>query len=219
MPREPEDPQRIQLQVDGGRLELLWFGWSELGRALAELPEELLVAALARRGERDTGSAVAVGDERAWVKGGRLVASSARRHFLRASLFGRPFPRLSEALNLAWLRARGIPAVRPLLAGLYFERGRLPRAQFLATEFQPGTALDRLAAAEQARYAAARASAGALLERMHAAGFAHGDAFERNFLIHADDAAIALDTWRGGPCRRLSARAIARDRADFERRG
>lgn len=215
-PTEPLGARSLRLEVDGGHLELSWYGWGEHFSSTDAPPRELLDAGLARRGQRDGGSEVAVGTARAWVKGGRLRPGSARRHGLRQLLFQRPFPRLSEARNLAWLRARGLAAVRPLLAGLYFEGGRLPCAQFLATEFQPGAALDTLATVAPARHAAGRVSARALVERMHAASFEHRDCFERNFLITDDDTAVAIDTWRGGPRKRLTQRAIARDLAAFD---
>jgi len=215
-PAEAPSARTLRIDVDGGRLELSWYGWDEPFPSTELPPSALIDAGLARRGERDGGSEVAVGTARAWVKGGRLRPGSARRHGLRQLFFQRPFPRLSEACNLAWLRAHGLSAVRPLLAGLYFEGGRLPRAQFLATEFQPGSALDALATTDPARHAAGRASARALVDRMHAAGFEHRDCFERNFLIDDRNTAIAIDTWRGGPRRRLALRAIDRDLADFD---
>lgn len=202
--------RRLSLDVEAGRLELVWYG-------SGAPPEELLAAGLAREGLRDGGSRVTFKGGEAWVKGGRLKAKSALRHLARQRLLGRPFPRLAEAANLAWLRAHGIAAARPLLAGLLLPGGSMPTLQFLATEFIPEVLpLDALRALNPVRYAGARSAARQLLEEMHAAGFSHRDAFERNFLITCADDAIAIDTWRGGPKRRLTRAARERDLADFE---
>jgi len=203
-------PTRLVIDVDGGRLQLDWYGEGAL-------PEGLLEAGLARRGQRDGGSRVVCSGVEAWVKGGRLTAKSALRHLVRRQVLARPFPRLAEARNLAWLRAQGIAAARPLLSGLFGPKGRLPTAQFLATEYVPGAvSLDVLQASDPVRHELGRTAARQLLDSMHAAGFSHRDAYARNFLITDSNAAIAIDTWRGGPKHRLSGAAIARDLADFE---
>jgi hypothetical protein len=205
-------PVPVKWESDSTQVHGLWFGD---GEPQGEAFEGLMAAGLRRVGQRDGGGSVIAGGIHAWLKGGRLTKKSARRHALREALFGRPFPRLSEAANLTWLGAHGLRAVRPLLAGLVTLPGGRPAAQFLATEFVPdAVALETLSGAE--RYRDAYASALALVHAMHALGFEHRDCYARNFLITRTNEAIAIDTWRGGPRRRLSRRAIARDLADFE---
>lgn len=187
-----------------------------------ELREVLLEAGLARRGQRDAGSRLEWCPHpvsSAWVKGGRLRLESAVRHGLRRLALGRPFPRLREFENLVWLREHGFLAPRPLLAGLGTSRGRAV-LQFLATEWVPDAPsladLVRLGASSE-RLVSATTEVGRLLARLHAAGFEHRDAYARNFVLDASGRPWVLDTWRGGPIApRDRARAIARDRADFE---
>ena len=200
-------------------LDLLLFAAPGLG---AELRDVLLEAGLARRGQRDAGSQLEWCPHpvtSAWVKGGRLRPGSALRHGLRRLALGRPYPRLREFENLVWLREQGFLAPRPLLAGLGSLRGR-PVLQFLATEWVPDApslaGLVELGASSE-RLVSATAEVGRMLARLHAAGFEHRDAYPRNFVLDASGRPWVLDTWRGGPVvPRHRARAIARDRADFE---
>ncbi len=180
--------QRVERRGDL-RLHL----WSASGLPEA-LREGLVRAGLERRGQRDGGGVVELEGRTAWVKGGRLTGGSAWRHGLRRALLGRPFPRQRELANLTWLRARGLAAVEPLVAGLGW-RGVRPVLQFLGTSLVPDAPS---------------------LAELHVAGFTHRDAFARNFIVDAGGSARVLDTWRGGPGRRIPAVGAARDLADFE---
>ncbi len=205
--------QRVERRGDL-RLHL----WSASGLPEA-LREGLVRAGLERRGQRDGGGVVELEGRTAWVKGGRLTGGSAWRHGLRRALLGRPFPRQRELANLTWLRARGLAAVEPLVAGLGW-RGVRPVLQFLGTSLVPDApSLAELAGDPEVapeRLVAAAAAAGRLLAELHVAGFTHRDAFARNFIVDAGGSARVLDTWRGGPGRRIPAVGAARDLADFE---
>jgi hypothetical protein len=195
------------------RLEL----WSAPGLG-HEARAALLSAGLARAGQRDGGRRLEPGPAPpAWVKGGRLTAGSALRHGLRRLVLGRPFPRLREFRNLAWLRARGLPAPEPLLAGLGWRRGR-PVVQFLATRWLPDApSLADLARSgtSAARLTSAAEQVARLLADLHHAGFEHRDAFARNFVLDASGRPHVLDTWRGGPTRRARVHPGSRDLDDF----
>lgn len=201
------------------RADLALELWARPG--LAETTREALVrAGLERRGRRDGGGTVELpGGSTAWVKGGRLTPKSGLRHGLRRLALGRPLPRHRELANLTWLRARGLPAVEPLVAGVA-RRGPRPVLQFLATTLVPSApSLADLAGhadPDPARLVAAAGAVGSLLGRLHAVGFTHRDAFARNFVVDGSGRAWVLDAWRGGPGRSRPARGAARDLADLE---
>lgn len=131
------------------------------------------------------------------------------RHLLgHGTLFGTP-PELREFRALAWLRAHGIPAVRPVAAAALTRRGRLvahalltehvPDAPDLAAHLaDPAARLRRDAPARQG----ALAALGRSLRAMHLLGFAHRDCHLRNVLLRLgpDDRAEVwwLDCRRGG---------------------
>jgi hypothetical protein len=127
----------------------------------------------------------------------------------RGTLYGTP-PEVLEFKNLAFLREKGVPAVRPVAAASETKSGRLV-AHALLTEHWVG-AIDlakRLATAgDPVREEAAvrRRTAellGRHLHRMHQEGFVHRDLRARNVLVTVDEdrhPAIAFcDCRRGGP--------------------
>lgn len=166
----------------------------------AELEEELEAAArstLALRGPR------ALGAWQVYRKASPLRLRPAVRHALRRAV-GLPLPRLAELENLAWLRAHGFRAARPLLAGVFFRAG-LPRYQFLCTELVEGAATleARLSGASEAERAAWLAALARDLAELHGLGFVHRDLFLRNLLVDlgvgaSDPRCTFLDAWRGG---------------------
>ncbi|HEX6882881.1 MAG TPA: lipopolysaccharide kinase InaA family protein [Planctomycetota bacterium] len=138
-----------------------------------------------------------------YLKASALRPWPALRHAARRAL-GLGLPRWNELANLAWLRAAGFRAPRPLVAGVWFRRG-LPRYQFLLTEWLPAPTLaealapGRASAAERGAWLAALARD---LAQLHARGFVHRDPFARNLLaLQGPEGARCafLDAWRGGP--------------------
>jgi lipopolysaccharide kinase (Kdo/WaaP) family protein len=170
----------------------------------AELQDELEAAAHAARTLRGP---CALGPWQVYRKASPLRLRPALRHALRRAA-GLPLPRLAELENLAWLRAHGFRAARPLLAGVRFRAG-LPRYQFLCTELVEGAATleARLPGASETERAAWLAALARDLAALHGLGFVHRDLFLRNLLVAlpADTPAPApdprctfLDAWRGG---------------------
>jgi hypothetical protein len=179
--------------------------WRLCGEAeLFGLVRPALEEASAR--SRRLAGALALGAERAYLKASPLAPRPALRHALRRAFRLADLPRLQEFANLAWLRARGFRAARPLLAGA-FTRAGLPRYQFLVTAFESGAEplgdlLPRLAPLARGELLAALARD---LARLHALGFVHRDLFPRNLLVRPEEAlrCIFLDTWRSPPGRSL----------------
>jgi len=185
----------VSIAARGGRARFV--GDPEL---LASALPELERAVLAERGERRI---LRLGEFQAFYKGSPLRGKSALRHALRRALSLSEIPRLQEFQNLAWLRAHGFLAPRPLLAGVFTRRG-LPRFQFLFTELVPDAPplpewLER--GSREARASALTALARDLA-RLHALGFVHRDLFPRNLLVSLAEGTpriVFLDAWRGGP--------------------
>ncbi len=94
-----------------------------------------------------------------------------------------------EHRGLAWLRARGLPAVEPL--GVWEETG----AAWLATRELPATRLLReaLAEAPDERRRPLLDALAELLAALHAAGGWHRDAHAGNFLVTADGGLAMVD--------------------------
>jgi hypothetical protein len=146
----------------------------------------------------------ALGSQTAYFKGSRLGPGPSLRHALRRALGGE-IPRLQEFENLAWLRARGFLAPRPLLAGVLARGGR-PRYQFLFSEFVPDA--PDLAAFLPRAAPEARATILTALARdlagLHALGFVHHDLFPRNLLACRTETGARcafLDAWSAPPGR------------------
>jgi tRNA A-37 threonylcarbamoyl transferase component Bud32 len=137
-----------------------------------------------------------------YLKASALRGRAALRHALRRAL-GAELPRLAELRNLAWLRAQGFDAPRPVLAGAAWSAGR-PRFQFLYTEAVQGAeTLSRLLEEGGARAEAAALAVARVAARLHARGFVHRDLFARNVLVGDDARVHLLDAWRSGPARPL----------------
>lgn len=145
----------------------------------------------------------AVGPHDAYLKASALRPWPALRHAARRAL-GLGLPRWNELANLAWLRASGFRAPRPLVAGVWFRHG-LPRFQFLLTEWLAAPTFAEVLTPGRASPAERAAWLDALardLARLHARGFVHRDPFARNLLALGgpEGAGCAfLDAWRGGP--------------------
>ncbi len=158
----------------------------------------------ARAGARGRGR-LALEGRALFEKHSPLAGRARARHALRRWLLGRPAPRLQEFENLAWLRAHGFAAPRPVLAGALV-RGGAARFQFLVTEEVPRAHTLREACRERddaGREALAR-TLGAAVARLHAAGFVHRDLFPRNVLVvPGDERPLFVDAWRGGARRGL----------------
>lgn len=126
----------------------------------------------------------------------------------RGSLFGTP-PEVNEFKNLAFLREKGVPAVRPVAAAARTEKGRLV-AHALLTEHVPGsidlakrlaTAGDPVREDPTTRRRVAELI-GRHTHRMHVEAFVHRDLFARNVLVRVDEEGPAVwfcDCRRGGP--------------------
>jgi len=179
--------------------------WRVLGERELFVParaalEESARAARSERGPRGLGAFTA------YFKGSPLALRPALRHALRRAA-GLEIPRLQEYANLAWLRARGFLAARPLLAGVR-AAALLPRYQFLFTELRPAEpTLGQwfMEAAPEERVARLAALARDVA-RLHRLGFVHRDLFARNLLVPADRSdprCVFLDAWRAGPGRGL----------------
>lgn len=188
MSASPRRPARVQLQGERD----LW----------QEVEAELRAAALA--GERGRG-ARAWGGLRVRYKFSPLAGRARARHALRRWLLARPAPRLAEFENLAWLRAQGFAAPRPLLAGALVSHGAAS-FQFLYTEEIPGARTLREACAERGsreREELARAL-GREVARLHALGFVHRDLYPRNVLLQPGETRPwFVDAWRAGARRGL----------------
>ncbi len=140
-----------------------------------------------------------------FLKGSALARGPALRHGLRRALFGAEIPRLQEFANLAWLRAHGFLAPRPLLAGVLERRG-LPRYQFLCSEWLSDAPdlQQHLPAASPARRAELLAALARDLAGLHSLGFVHCDLFPRNLLASSGPLGprcVFLDAWRVAPGR------------------
>lgn len=150
---------------------------------------------------RSSGAKIArrlsLGTDEFYVKASPLKPSAARRHAWRSRLFSIAPPRLAERENLAFLNRVGIPAARPFLAGVFWDRGR-PVYQALATLWIP----DSTSLAERLESGAFSASEardlGLLASRLHAHGFVHRDLFARNLILCPERGWTVLDAWRGG---------------------
>jgi hypothetical protein len=126
----------------------------------------------------------------------------------RGTLFGTA-PELAEFKNLAFLREKGIPAVRPVAAAAVTSGLRLV-AHALLTEHVPdapdlarrlSTPGDPVAADVGVRHRVAELI-GRNIFRMHSEGFVHRDLFARNVLVRVDEDGPAVwfcDCRRGGP--------------------
>ncbi len=122
---------------------------------------------------------------------------------------------LREARVLRSLRAAGLDAVEPRIAGAQIARGE-GRA-FLATRLLRGPDLERAVLQREAPSTWA-ASIGAALAALHGAGFVHRDAFLRNLVLEGR-ALVWIDAHRGGRPRFapwLSPRGFAYDLACLE---
>lgn len=166
------------------------------------LRAELERAARERRSERGRR---ALGGVQAFFKGSALAPGPALRHGLRRALFGAEIPRLQEFANLAWLRAHGFLAPRPLLAGVLERRG-LARYQFLCSEWMDDSPdlEGHLPDAAPARRNEVLAALARDLAGLHALGFVHCDLFPRNLLACSTPAGprcAFLDAWRVAPGR------------------
>lgn len=157
---------------------------------------------LAQQARRERGART-VGPLRTYLKASALRPWPALRHATRRVL-GLGLPRWNEYRNLAWLRARGFQAPRPLVAGVWFRAG-LPRYQFLLSEIVDAPTLAEVLAPGRSTPEERRARIEALardLARLHGSGFVHRDAFPRNLLACGTAQAPTsgfLDCWRGGP--------------------
>lgn len=132
---------------------------------------------------------------------------TARGLIGRGTLWGTP-PEINEFHALRWLRAHGVPAVRPVAAAARRTGGRLA-AHALLTEAVPGvvdldrrlhTPGDALRASRTARRDVA-AAIGETLARMHALGFVHRDCHARNILVSMETETPRIwlcDCRRGG---------------------
>lgn len=140
----------------------------------------------------------------AYLKLSSLRGKARWRHGLRLRV-GLSLPRLREYENLAWLRASGFGAPRPLAAGGVLRLG-LPVFQFLATEeVQGARTLREVFEAERDPAPDRRAlleELGRDVGRLHARGFVHRDLYPRNVLVREAPGRprfVYLDAWRGGP--------------------
>lgn len=119
-------------------------------------------------------------------------------------------PEVLEFKNLAFLREKGIPAVRPIAAVSVVEKGLL-RAHALLTEHVPdapdlarrlATPGDPVLADQRLRKRVCELI-GRIVHRMHTEAFAHRDLFARNVLVRIDEdgqpALFLCDCRRGGP--------------------
>ena len=133
--------------------------------------------------------------------------ATARGLVGRGSLWGRA-PEINEFQALAWLRANGVPAVRPLAAASRRRRGRLV-AHALLTEWVPDSldlatalrAVDAPLRGDGALLAATLQAIAHALQRMHARGFVHRDCHARNIVMRVEAGGPRiwfLDCRRGG---------------------
>ena len=126
----------------------------------------------------------------------------------RGTVYGTA-PELMEFKNLAFLREKGVNAVRPV-AAVAVKKGLRLVAHALMTEHVPG-AVDlekRLATAgdpvrdDRATRRRVAELLGRMVHRMHNEGFVHRDLFARNVLVRVDEDGPAVwfcDCRRGGP--------------------
>ena len=192
-------------------------GLKKLNRFNTDDAKLLIEAGMERRGQRDTGQLIQLSQTQAWVKGGRLKLESSLRHGVRSYWMKRAFPRVNEFRNLGSLRAAGIRAVRPLVAGVW-RQGWRAKLQFLGTEWIPeAPSIAQMVSAGHADLDAALDSCGVLVARLHKLHFEHRDCFPRNFIFDPKGRAWVLDAWRGGITENLK-RPGARDVDDFAAR-
>lgn len=175
----------VRLRGDARVLEP-WQAWIETVMAAEESRQEVLP-----------------GTPAGFFKGSRLRGRSALRHAFRAWAGVADIPRFQEFDNLAWLRANGFAAPRPLAAGVR-RVGGLPRYQFLVTEHLADhpTLQEWLHVARGLPRIELLDALATDLARLHALGFVHRDLFLRNLLVDpgaAHPRPIFLDAWRGGP--------------------
>jgi tRNA A-37 threonylcarbamoyl transferase component Bud32 len=126
----------------------------------------------------------------------------------RGTGWGTP-PEVQEFKNLAFLREKGVPAVRPVAAASE-TKGLLLVAHALLTEHVPG-AIDlekRLAAKgdpvrdDPKVRRRTMELIGRHVHRMHSEGFTHRDLYARNVLVRveeSDPSVVLCDCRRGGP--------------------
>jgi hypothetical protein len=168
---------------------------------------ELAIERAARR--EPVGEFVSVLGARAYFKGEPLRGSARVRWSLKHALFFRPFPRVKELRNLAWLRARLFLAPRPICAGV-IRRAGAPWFQFLLTEEVSGAETLGHFLADAQCDSDLRASVldelADEVARMHSLRFVHHDLFVRNVLVVRDaphSRVYFVDAWAGGPAPQL----------------
>jgi len=126
----------------------------------------------------------------------------------RGTLWGTA-PEVTEFKGLVFLRAHGVPAVRPVAAASRTEKGRLV-AHALLTEHVPDSVdlARRLATPgdpvrdDPAVRRRVAQLIGRHAHRMHSEGFVHRDLFARNVLVRVDEDGPSVwfcDCRRGGP--------------------
>jgi len=127
----------------------------------------------------------------------------------RGTLYGTA-PEVLEFKNLAFLREKGVPAVRPIAAVSVSEKGLL-KAHALLTEHVPDapdlarrmdTPGDPVLSDRRLRKRVCELI-GRIVHRMHTEAFAHRDLFARNVLVRLDEEGEPVlwlcDCRRGGP--------------------
>lgn len=173
--------------------------------------------ALARlAGDPDSTSVVAVVDlpvegtvGRFHLKRYRYPTWAKSRGLLgRGTLFGTA-PEVREFRNLAFLREKGVPAVRPVAAAAETGGGRLLWHALLTEHVPDAVDLERRLATpgdpvRDDRRVRRRVAEllGRHVHRMHGEGFVHRDLYVRNVLVRVDEDGPSLwfcDCRRGGP--------------------
>ncbi|HVG94818.1 MAG TPA: lipopolysaccharide kinase InaA family protein [Planctomycetota bacterium] len=126
----------------------------------------------------------------------------------RGTLFGTA-PEIREFRNLAFLREKGIPAVRPIAAAAATGGGRLLWHALLTEHVPDAIDLERRLAipgdpVRDDRLVRRRVAEllGRNIHRMHSEAFVHRDLFTRNVLVRVDEDGPTVwfcDCRRGGP--------------------